>query len=806
MEAQLETLITKWMGDASGYLRMLDQAQSATDRAARGVESAASKIEGLTNKMGGFGQAAMGILGQLGATLSVTSFLGSAVQQAAEMEQMQLSFEVMLGSAERGQQMVRDLVTMAANTPMTMPGLVQATRTLLQFGVEGDNVIPILGRLGDIVGGDANKLQSMALAFGQMSASGRLMGQDLLQMVQVGFNPLKELEKMGRIQPGQGRHMMEAGQIGINDVIDAIQNATAEGGTFFNMMQRQSQTTSGLFSTLQDNIMATMRTIGSNIITDLHLNDVIRWLSDIAQAASDWLTNMDPNVRAVGAGILVVTAVVMGLSAAFSIAGAAFSAAFGGIPLVLGIIITATAGIIAWAASFQSVRTAASNAWTWIKEKTSAFITWATPIFNQYVAVAKAGWDLIVEGAVIAWDGIKYAAQAAWDFFVGIWDNLVGDSEISWEKVRGYALDGLIAVEFALKNLGPVANVVWLGLQLRAVEAANIVVWQFTEVIPAAIQWFRENFVAIVTEAYLWYQHATQVAGTWLYEVWNGIDWESMWAGFRDGVQTAFTHAVEVLRSIPSAAEAGGNIGAMFAEMWAAPAEDAVDQVEVALEALPDAINEAGSRIRPFVIPPRISGELETQLRTEFETAAAALDESFQAFRERRLRELLAPDSPAATVAANDANRTGLRLGDSMAQGAKKGIDKLDATIFGSAESLHRMTAYLESFNAMQNAGPGTTAPSAPAANAGGGWAGMLGGWENAANNMIHMPGTEPAAIGSGWAGMLGGWESAAASVQTSAGEEQTSVLEDIRELLRLMVNRGADLTVETLDLGEGVA
>lgn len=87
--------------------------------------------------------------------------------------------------------MIDDLREFAAKTPLQLSGLQENAKLLLSFGIEAQNILPYQKMLGDISGGNAQKMNQLTLAFAQMQSTGRLKGQDLLQMINAGFNPLQ---------------------------------------------------------------------------------------------------------------------------------------------------------------------------------------------------------------------------------------------------------------------------------------------------------------------------------------------------------------------------------------------------------------------------------------------------------------------------------------------------------------------------------------------------------------------------------------------------------------------------------------
>lgn len=240
-------------------------------RALKGSGGGDVKIPRLPAAPGGGGG---GIMGQVfGGTLlgglasrgignvmdGVRNAISSAVDQvkgsfmkAADMEQVQISFGVMLGSDAAGNDMIKQLEQRAAKTSFEMPSLTAAAQKLLQFDVAAESILPTLDMLGDISGGNAQKLDSLALAFGQMASTGRLMGGELLQMINAGFNPLQEISKRTGKDIKTLKKEMEMGDIDAETVIQAFRDATSEGGRFYGMMAKQSKSAVGLMSTLRD--------------------------------------------------------------------------------------------------------------------------------------------------------------------------------------------------------------------------------------------------------------------------------------------------------------------------------------------------------------------------------------------------------------------------------------------------------------------------------------------------------------------------------------------------------------------------
>ena len=220
-----------------------------------------------------------GALGSLGSSLSSVAGLATgvgvglaamklkdygqyALQTAASFEQLAISFRVMTGSAQTGQELTDAIIELGAQTPMTAQQLSKAAQLLLSFGESAENIIPDLKLLGDITGGEVNRFNQLSLAFAQVGANGRLMGQDLLQMVNAGFNPLQIIsQKTGRSM-GELRKEMEEGRISFQMVAQAMQDAASEGGRYFGLMEQQAGSLNGLLSTNADTWEQVAKNIG----------------------------------------------------------------------------------------------------------------------------------------------------------------------------------------------------------------------------------------------------------------------------------------------------------------------------------------------------------------------------------------------------------------------------------------------------------------------------------------------------------------------------------------------------------------
>lgn len=198
-------------------------------------------------------------VGGLAIGAGFTLLAKTGLDAAMTMETLNAQFKVMTGSAERSAELLADISDFAAKTPFSKLGLADAGKTLMAFGLEAEKVVPTLRMLGDVAGADQNKLKGLALVFGQIQSTGRLMGQDLLQLINQGFNPLTEISKQTGISVAKLKDAMAQGAISADMVTAAFQSATSEGGLFYKNLEAQSQTLQGRISTLKDNVVTALQ-------------------------------------------------------------------------------------------------------------------------------------------------------------------------------------------------------------------------------------------------------------------------------------------------------------------------------------------------------------------------------------------------------------------------------------------------------------------------------------------------------------------------------------------------------------------
>lgn len=258
---ELFTLFGRFATNAKDVEKDID---SVTGRA-KGAEGGwLSSFGNMAKSVGSFGlsitknlgAAAWGgmVTGMTSISKGMSSLTRDAIGYNAKMENFQTNFQTMLGSADKAQQMIGGLKDFAAKTPFEMGDLAQGAQTLLAFGRSAEQIQPELKMLGDISMGNKEKLNGLTTVFGQVASQGKLMGGDLMQMINNGFNPLQVMSQKSGESMESLKDKMSKGQISFEMVADAMKTATSEGGQFYNAMDNASKTWDGQVSTIKDNV------------------------------------------------------------------------------------------------------------------------------------------------------------------------------------------------------------------------------------------------------------------------------------------------------------------------------------------------------------------------------------------------------------------------------------------------------------------------------------------------------------------------------------------------------------------------
>ncbi len=218
------------------------------------TKGVASETDNLADS---FSKWAKGIVG----VAALKEFVGQIVRVRGEFQEMETAISTLVGD-DMANKLLPQIKELAKVSPLTMTDIVGAEKMMLGFNIEADKTIEYLKALSDVSMGNSQKFNSLTLAFSQMSAAGKLMGQDLNQMINAGFNPLQVISQKTGKSIAQLKEEMSKGAVSAEMVQQAFIDATSAGGKFYNMSQNAAKTINGQISMLEDAVDSMFNELG----------------------------------------------------------------------------------------------------------------------------------------------------------------------------------------------------------------------------------------------------------------------------------------------------------------------------------------------------------------------------------------------------------------------------------------------------------------------------------------------------------------------------------------------------------------
>lgn len=242
-------------GDNSNFLRRLHEVENGVKNTSKQIEQSGLSIEDLFNRMTKAAAA-------FGAGFTAKELISNIAQVRGEFQQLEVAFKTMLGSEDKANSLMRQLVKTAATTPFDLQGVANGAKQLLAYGENVENVNDDLIRLGNIAAGLSQPLNDLVYLYGTTMTQGRLYTQDYNQFVGRGIPMGRELAKIFGIAENEVRSFVEEGKVGFPEVQKVIMSLTNEGGMFYNLMQEQSKTITGQISNIEDAFATMLNEIG----------------------------------------------------------------------------------------------------------------------------------------------------------------------------------------------------------------------------------------------------------------------------------------------------------------------------------------------------------------------------------------------------------------------------------------------------------------------------------------------------------------------------------------------------------------
>ena len=336
---------------------------------------------------------------------------GGAVDYQKSMEYYTTSFTVMTGSADKASETVKKLADIGATTPFDMPQLADATSLLMNFGFSADDAVDSMMMLGDISQGNADKLNSIARAYGKMNSAQKVTLEDINMMIDAGFNPLQEIsEKTGESMQSLYDRISK-GKMSVDEITESMKRSTSEGGKYFQSMDAQSQTLEGRLSTLSDTVNSKLGEALqpilqkaadewipniTNAIDNMDIDSVVSVIDDIVSGVGNlfgfFMDNGDTiislvagigtamltwNVASMINGVVTAVQAYQAANEGATIAQALLNGVMNANPIML--VVTLLAGLIATIVTLwntnEGFRNAVINVWNAFKDTVANVIT-----------------------------------------------------------------------------------------------------------------------------------------------------------------------------------------------------------------------------------------------------------------------------------------------------------------------------------------------------------------------------------------------------------------------------------------------
>ena len=411
------------------------------------INSLSKSSDGLSKKFMSFGKKMT-----IGVTAPLTALATAGVKYNATMESYLANLTTLLGgNQQEAQKLLDTLKEMANTTPYEATDLVKATQKMMAFGISADDSLKYLQMLGDIAMGDANKMDSLTLAFSQIGASGRASMEDINQMIDQGFNPLTVISEKTGESMADLRDRVSEGGVSFEEIAGAFETATSEGGTFYQSMDKASQTTEGKISTLKDGFNTALGSMTESLLP--FVTETVNGLTKVA----DWFANLDED----------------GKRAVLIIAGIAL--AIGPVTTAIGTLIKVGSGIKSLVTIIKSwnvvtkLMTVAQGALNAVMNMNPiSLIIIAIVALIAIIAVLWNKCEWFREGVMTVINAIWGAIQSVGSFIMGVFQNVFnfvsGIFTNLWNIIQTVVNTIVSIFSTAWNTIKSVATTVWNGI------------------------------------------------------------------------------------------------------------------------------------------------------------------------------------------------------------------------------------------------------------------------------------------------------------------------------------------------------
>lgn len=431
------------------------QLEEKSEKVTKDLQKQKEATQTLKDSFGSLGKAMT-----VGVTLPLVAMATAGVKYNAELESYNANLTTLLGgNKKQAEELLQTLKETAKTTPYETSQLVKATQTMMAFGVSAKDAKKYLNQIGDISMGNAEKLSGLTLAFSQVQSAGRLTGQDLLQMINQGFNPLNIISKETGESMASLKERMSQGGISAQEVAHAFEIATSKGGLFYKGMEKGSKTTEGRISTLKDSFKEMTGSLTKSLLPVLQklvisLTKVFDWFGSLNSKQQKTILIIAGVVASIGPMLSLFLKMVQVAEAIKKVSGAMQTLNLVMSLNPIGLVVIAIVALIAifavlwnkcegfrnfWIGLGNTIKNAFITAVNWVKTKINECIT----AFNNF----KNGVKNVINSIGSFVSGVVNIGK---NIVTGIWQGIQNAKSWLMSKVRGFAKSILNGIKGAL--------------------------------------------------------------------------------------------------------------------------------------------------------------------------------------------------------------------------------------------------------------------------------------------------------------------------------------------------------------------
>ena len=181
------------------------------------------------------------------AAVGMTAAINKMVDAYKWLETASVNMTTALkGDIEAADELIEKIRNMAENSPLTAEPLVNSANILLSYGVQKDDIMDTLKRLGDLSKGKDDVLESLVMGYGRIIAEDRVTREHLDRFTfKGGIDMYGALAKAMNMDKKQLAKEMQAGNVRAENIINAVHLLTDQGGQFYDAMNKLNDTLEG---------------------------------------------------------------------------------------------------------------------------------------------------------------------------------------------------------------------------------------------------------------------------------------------------------------------------------------------------------------------------------------------------------------------------------------------------------------------------------------------------------------------------------------------------------------------------------